>query len=421
MGSPLSADGRPPTVDRRLPTTDNPRMASLLLKPGREKALLRRHPWVFAGAVAQVKGRPAAGETVAVLTAQGRFLAQAAYSPRSQIRARVWTFREDEVIGPDWFRRRLEQARKRREGLIGPDTTAYRMVFGESDGLPGLIVDRYEDTLVVQFLSAGAEYWRETLVDLLAAWPEVRHIYERSDTEARRLEGLEPRTGPLHGHPPERVRYRENGLTFVADIFRGHKTGAYLDQRENRKVVRTLARGRRVLDVFAYTGGFTVHALAGGAASVVAVDASDEALRLARENVAGNGFDPHGVAWVQGNAFEVLREMVREGRTFDLVVLDPPKFAFRADQVPRAARGYKDINRLGFLLLNPGGYLVTFSCSGHVEAGLFQKIVADAALDAGRWGQVVRRLFQGPDHPVALPYPEAAYLKGLVVRVGGTK
>ena len=392
-------------------------MASLLLKPGREKALLRRHPWIFAGAVARVKGRPAAGETVAVLTAEGRFLAQAAYSPHSQIRGRVWTFRDDEVIGPAWFQARLEAARRRRQGWISPETTAYREVFGESDGLPGLIVDRYQDTLVVQFLSAGAEYWRETLVDLLRQWPDVHHIYERSDTEARRLEGLEPRIGPLYGHPPEKVRYRENGLVFTADIQRGHKTGAYLDQRENRRVVRALAAGRTVLDVFCYTGGFTVHALAGGAASVTAVDASSEALNLARQNVAHNHLPTDRVTWVRGNAFEVLREMVREGRTFDLVVLDPPKFAFRADQVHRAARGYKDINRLGFRLLKPGGVLVTFSCSGHLDPGLFQKIVADAALDAEREAHIMQRLFQGPDHPVALPYPEAAYLKGLVVQV----
>lgn len=392
-------------------------MASLLLKPGREKALLRRHPWVFSGAVQQVKGNPGPGETVAVLTAEGRFLAQAAYSPRSQIRARVWTFRDDVVVGPDWFRERLEAARLRREGWIPPETTAYRVVFGEADGLPGLIVDRYEDVLVVQLLSAGAEYWRETWIALLQEWPGVRHIYERSDVEVRKLEGLEPRSGPLWGQPPRHVRYREHGLIFVADIVQGHKTGAYLDQRANRRVVRTLARGREVLDVFCYTGGFTVYALAGGAAHVTAVDVSDEALSRAREHVALNGLPPERVTWVQGNAFEVLRDLVARGRTFDLVVLDPPKFAQRAEQVPQAARGYKDINRLAFLLLRPGGLLVTFSCSGHVSPDLFQKIVADAALDAGREAHILQRLFQGPDHPVALPYPEAAYLKGLVVRV----
>ncbi len=392
-------------------------MASILLKPGREKALLRRHPWVFSGAVQQVRGQPDVGETVAVLASDGRFLAQAAYSPYSQIRARVWTFRDDVVIGPEWFRERLEAARRRREGWLPPDTTAYRVVFGESDGLPGLIVDRYGDTLVVQLLSAGAEYWRTTWVDLLKAWPGVKHVYERSDVDVRKLEGLPPRSGPLYGQPPHRVCYREYGLTFIADIARGHKTGSYLDQRENRQVVRRLAQGREILDVFCYTGGFTVYALAGGATQVTAVDTSEEALTQAREHVTLNNLPLEKVTWIQGNAFDVLRDLISQGRTFDLVVLDPPKFAQRADQVPQAARGYKDINRLAFLLLRPGGLLVTFSCSGHVTPDLFQKIVADAALDAGREAHILQRLFQGPDHPIALPYPEAAYLKGLVCRV----
>ncbi len=392
-------------------------MPSLVLKPGREKALLRKHPWVFSGAVQRVRGQPGPGETVAVVSAEGRFLAQAAYSPHSQIRARVWTFREDVVVGPAWFEQRLQAARVRREGWLPPETTAYRVVFGESDGLPGLIVDRYEDTLVVQLLSAGAEYWRETWVELLARWPEVRHIYERSQGEARRLEGLEPRSGPLLGNPPERILYREHGLTFVADIVQGHKTGAYLDQRENRRLVMGLARDREVLDVFCYTGGFTVYALAGGAAHVTAVEVSEAALAQAREHVRLNHLPEDRVTWLRGNAFEVLRDLVAQKQRFDLIVLDPPKFAARADQVPQAARGYKDINRLAFLLLRPGGYLVTFSCSGHLTPELFQKIVADAALDAGREAHILQRLFQAPDHPVALPYPEALYLKGLVVRV----
>ncbi len=392
-------------------------MATLWLKAGRDKALRRRHPWIFSGAVRRLQGSPAPGETVTVVDAEGHFLAQAAYSPHSQIRARVWTFRPDVVVGPDWLRERLNAARRRRAGQIPPDTTAYRLVFGEADGLPGLVVDRYGDTLVLQLLSAGAEYWRSTWVEVLSTWPDVRHLYERSDSDARRQEGLPPRRGPLYGQPSERVLYREHGLQFIADIGRGHKTGAYLDQRPNRQVVRRLARGKRVLDVFAYTGGFTVYALAGGAAAVTAVEASAEVLAQAREHVARNALPAERVTWLQGNAFQVLRDLVARGERFDLVILDPPKFAQRADQVPKAARGYKDINRLAFLLLAPGGLLVTFSCSGHMDTALFQKIVADAAVDAGREGYILQRLFQGPDHPVALPYPEGLYLKGLVVQV----
>ncbi len=394
-------------------------MPTLVLKPGREKALLRRHPWVFSGAVARVRGNPGPGETVTVVDAQGRFLAQAAYSPASQIRARVWTFRQDEVVGPAWLRARLARAIARREAVLPPGDTGRRLVFAEADGLPGLIVDQYGDTVVVQFLSAGVEFWRAALLDALADLLPARHFYERSDAEARRLEGLPPRTGPLLATPPPppRVGFHENGLLLEADPRQGHKTGFYLDQRPNRALVRRWAQGRRVLDVFAYTGGFSVNALAGGAAQVLALDASAAALAQARRHVALNALPAERFAVQQGDAFQALRAMHHAGRTFDLIVLDPPKFAFRKEQVPRAARGYKDINRLAFLLLEPGGFLFTFSCSGVLPRDLFQKIVADAALDAGREARILADLGPGPDHPIPLAYPEARYLKGLWVQV----
>jgi 23S rRNA (cytosine1962-C5)-methyltransferase len=291
---------------------------------------------------------------------------------------------------------------------------ACRLIHAESDGLPGLVVDRYADTLVAQFLSAGAESWRETLSDLLVELTGLQDLYERSDVDVRELEGLPVRTGALRGNPPEKLTITENGLKFSVDLAAGHKTGFYLDQRPNRLRVRTLAKGREVLDCFCYTGGFTVNALAGGAKSVLSVDSSAQALSLARENLTLNGLPLERVEFRQEDVFFVLRFLRDSGRSFDLVVLDPPKFAPTAAQAEKAARGYKDINLLAFKLLRPGGFLATFSCSGGVDAALFQKIVASAALDAGVEAQVVEHLAQGPDHPVALNFPEGAYLKGLV-------
>ena len=394
-------------------------MPTLILKPQREKALLRRHPWVFSGAVAKVKGNPAPGDTVVIADHRGQFLAWGAYSPTSRIRARVWSWQESDVIAPEFFQRRVQAAVARRAAWIGPDTDAYRLVFAEADGLPGVIADRYGDTVVVQFLSAGAEAWREAITAALVEATGATRVYERSDAEVRRLEGLAPRTGALHGDkPPDRVRIAENGRAFWVDVRHGHKTGFYLDQRENRAWVGAHARGRRVLNAFAYTGGFAVYALAGEAADVLSVETSAEALALAQENLTLNGLPAAKAAFVQDDVFHLLRKYHSEGQKFDMVILDPPKFAPTAAQVKRAARGYKDINRLAFHLLPPGGLLVTFSCSGGLDAALFQKIVADAAVDAGVEARIVARLTQGPDHPVALNYPESAYLKGLVVEVG---
>jgi 23S rRNA (cytosine1962-C5)-methyltransferase len=404
-------------------------MPALLLKPGREKSLLRRHPWIFSGAIQRVDGQPGLGETVDLLSAGGDFLARGAYSPHSNIRARLWTLDPAEAVDGPFFRRRIRSSLLTRQALqLGDQTDALRLVHAESDGLPGLVVDRYGEVLVAQFLSAGPEFWRETLADLLLDETGLSTIYERSDADVRELEGLPPRTGILRSRSADpdlesrlsSFAITEHGLLFKVDLAYGHKTGFYLDQRLNRLRVRQLAQDREVLDCFCYTGGFSVNALAGGAASVLSVDSSAQALALCQTNVALNSqLDPalvsrHSI--LEGDVFQLLRRFRDERRLFDLIVLDPPKFAPTAAQADRAARAYKDINLLGFKLLRPGGLLVTFSCSGGVDAALFQKIVAAAALDAGLQAQMLEHLAQGPDHPVALSFPEGAYLKGLVCR-----
>lgn len=395
-------------------------MPSLFLKAGREKSLLRRHPWIFSGGIAQVEGNPAPGETVELISSKGEFLARAAFSPSSQIRARVWTFDPSEAMDEDFFRRRIRRAIAARStpllfGEHGKKTDAIRLIYAESDGLPGLIVDRYADTLVVQYLSTGAEYWRETIADLLVELMDLTSIYERSDADVRELEGLPAQVGLLRGSiHHDLLTITENNLLFKVDLTHGHKTGFYLDQRTNRLRMRTLANGRDVLDCFCYTGGFTVNALSGGAKSVLSVDASADALALCRENVALNDLPADRHTILEGDVFQLLRKFRDENRTFDLIVLDPPKFAPTAAQAEKAARGYKDINLLAFKLLRPEGILVTFSCSGGVDADLFQKIVAGAALDAGVEAQILEHLEQASDHPVALNFPEGAYLKGLV-------
>jgi 23S rRNA (cytosine1962-C5)-methyltransferase len=393
-------------------------MPTLTLKPGREKSLLRRHPWIFSGGVARVEGDPQPGATIDLLSANGQFLARAAYSPTSQIRARVWTFDPDEQVDANFFRKRLLNAISARDTwYLARDTDAFRLVHAESDGLPGLIVDRYANTLVLQSLTAGSEYWKNTLADLLLELTGLQQIYERSDADVRELEGLSPKVGPLRGSiNHSSLTITENSLKFSVNLATGHKTGFYLDQRLNRFLVRGLADGRDVLDCFCYTGGFSVNALAGGANSVLSVDASADALDLCRENVALNSLPGERHSLLEGDVFVLLRKFRDEARSFDLIVLDPPKFAPTAAQAEKAARGYKDINLLAFKLLRPGGLLVTFSCSGGVDAALFQKIVASAALDAGADASILEHLEQAADHPVALQFPEGAYLKGLVCR-----
>ena len=393
-------------------------MHKLILRAGREKSLKRRHPWVFSGAVAKVQGEPASGETIGIWSATGELLAVGAYSPQSQIVARVWEWKARALDG-GFFKERIVRAVAQRRALLdGAATNAMRLVHGESDGLPGVVADRYGDTVVLQLTSAGAERWREEIADALLEATGASHVWERSDAEVRELEGLPPVSGPIRGsREPARIAVSEHGLKFEVDLERGHKTGFYLDQRDNRRRVRELARGREVLDGFCYSGGFALNALAGGAKSVTAVDSSADALALARGNAELNQLTQ--VEWMEGDVFQLLRRFRDQARSFDLVVLDPPKFAPTAAHAEKAARAYKDINLLAFKLLRPGGLLVTFSCSGGVSADLFQKIIAGAALDAGVDARIIERLGAGLDHPIALNFPEGDYLKGLVCRVAG--
>jgi len=390
-------------------------MASIILKPGREKSVLRRHPWIFSGAIQQADSNIASGATVDVLSSKGDFLARGAYSPQSQIRVRAWMF-DDEAVNEDFFRKRIRASLQTRNSLFdSQNTNAIRLIYAESDGIPGLIVDRYDDLLVLQSLTTGSEYWKETIADILLEETGLKNIYERSDADVRELEGLPPHIGILRGsivHSP--LSITEYGLKFLVDIEHGHKTGFYLDQRANRQRVRALAKDKDVLDCFCYTGGFTVNALAGDAKSVLCVDASSDALARAHQNIKLNKLPIEKVQLLEGDVFQVLRKFRDEARAFDMIILDPPKFAPTAAQADKAARGYKDINLLALKLLRPNGILITFSCSGGIDAALFQKIVAGAALDAGVEAQIIEHLSQASDHPISLHFPEGAYLKGLV-------
>lgn len=396
------------------------------LAPGKEKSLRRLHPWVFSGAIDEEPRRAGFGDTVILVSSEGEFLARAAWSPESQIRARVWTFDENEEVNEDFFRRRLARAIDARRDVsgarVGGDAgNALRLVHGESDGLPGLVVDRYDDVVVCQFLAAGVEKWQATIVDSLLELTGAATIHERSDADVRSKEGLPLRCGLRAGREaPELVAIRENGRRYLVDVREGHKTGFYLDQRYGRDAAERWCRGREVLNAFSYTGGFAVAALAGGASAVLDVEASAGALALAARNVAANAAEGRAAGAyeaVEGDVFTLLRRFRDSRRSFDAIVLDPPKFAEAKAHLDKAARGYKDINLLAFKLLRPGGVLLTFSCSGLMPPDLFQKIVADAAVDARREAVLVERLSQPPDHPVALSFPEGAYLKGLVCRV----
>jgi 23S rRNA (cytosine1962-C5)-methyltransferase len=392
-------------------------MKTLILKAGRDKSVKRHHPWIFSGAVERVDGNPDSGETVLVKSAAGGTLALAAYSPQSQIRARVWSFDPGISIKKIFFETTIKKAVQIRTALpAARHTNAVRLVHGESDGLPGLVVDRYDDVLVAQFLSAGAEHWREAILDALAAATGCEAIYERSDAEVRALEGLAPRAGFARGNrQAKRCPIVEHGLNFRVDVEAGQKTGFFLDQRENRQRVRALAEGREVLDAFCYTGGFSLAALAGGAKHVTAVESSAEALDVARENLAANALDASRMDFEKADVFAYQRLLRDRGKSFGLVVLDPPKFAPTAALVKNAARAYKDINLLALKLLQPGGLLATFSCSGGVSAELFQSIVAGAASDAGVDAKIIERFGAAADHPVALNFPEGDYLKGLLI------
>ncbi|AKJ27641.1 class I SAM-dependent rRNA methyltransferase [Caldimonas brevitalea] len=393
-------------------------MKVITLREGKERSLLRRHPWVFQGSIAKGKADP--GETVRVVASDGRFLAWAAYSPTSMIRVRAWSFDEAERIDDGFFERRIRRALAVRSRLpVASD--AVRLIHGEADGLPGLIVDRYGDTLSAQFLSTGTEHWKATIAEQLLQATGLTRLYERSDSGVRGLEGLEPVTGWLRGGGATELTIQEHDWRLTLDVAEGHKTGFYLDQRDNRKLFADTVRHlglQRVLNCYCYTGGFSVAALAGGAQQVVSVDSSGPALARAQAHVELNGFETGRHEALDADVNETLRRCLKEGRTFDAIVLDPPKFAPTAAHAERAARAYKDINRLAFKLLEPGGALFTFSCSGGIGAELFHKIVAGAGLDAGVDGLIYARLGAAPDHPMTITFPEGEYLKGLVVLKG---
>ncbi|TVT58352.1 MAG: 23S rRNA (cytosine(1962)-C(5))-methyltransferase RlmI [Azoarcus sp. PHD] len=396
-------------------------MARLHLRPGRERTVLRRHPWIFAGSVDHLEGRARPGDTVDVVAADGKVVARAAWSPESQIRARVWSLDAEAAIDHAFFKRRVAESVARREMhpmLRGQD--GQRLIHGESDGLPGVIADRYGCVVVLQLTSAGSDKWRDAIVAGLVQATGCAAVYERSDSDVRRLEGLEPRAGIAFGElPAGGLQIVENGVRMEVDVVGGHKTGFYLDQRDNRKLTGDLAHGRRVLNCFCYTGGFSLQALAGGASSVLSIDSSGPALATAARNLALNPqLDATRAEWSEDDVFEALRGLRAEERSFDLIILDPPKFAPSAAHAERASRAYKDINLFGFRLLAPGGILMTYSCSGGIGLEMFQKIVASAASDAGVDARILHRLAAAPDHPVGLAVPEGEYLKGLAIQIG---
>lgn len=393
--------------------------ASVYLVKGREKSLRRRHPWIFSRGIDRVEGKPELGETVDVYDNKGEWLARGAYSPQSQIRVRVWTFNKNEAIDVNFFVNRLNAAQSLRDVLAARDgLTGYRLIAAESDGLPGITIDRYQDYLVCQLLSAGAEAQREVLLEALRQCYPSCNIYERSDVSVRKKEGLKQRTGVLHGEePPKFVTIEENGVKINVDIIGGHKTGFYLDQRDSREASVKYVNGKRVLNCFCYTGGFGLYALKGGASEVINVDVSQPALDTARLNVEMNGYPVENAQFVNADVFKLLREYRERGELFDVVIMDPPKFAESKSQLVGACRGYKDINMLAMQILKPGGMLLTYSCSGLMDNGLFQKIIADAALDAHREVQFIERFSQAADHPLDSAYPEGFYLKGFACYV----
>ncbi|MCY9843280.1 class I SAM-dependent methyltransferase [Vibrio caribbeanicus] len=393
---------------------------AIYLLKGREKSLKRKHPWIFSGAIKNVQGEPKLGETIDVYSNDGKWLAKAAYSPKSQIRARVWSFKNKE-INKSFFISRFEKALLLRQDIIVRDgLTGFRLVAGESDSLPGITIDKYQNFLVCQFLSAGAEYLKDTIIEaLIAIFPDC-NIYERSDVAIRKKEGLEECTGVLHGEqPPNSIVIEENGIKIAVDIKTGHKTGFYLDQRDSRKQAMKYVKDKEVLNCFSYTGGFGLYSMKGGAARVINADVSQPALDLAKSNAELNNFDvsKKKAVFLNADVFKLLREYREQGTKFDVVIMDPPKFVSSKNNLTSGANGYKDINMLAMQILKPGGTLLTYSCSGLMSADLFQKVIADAALDSGRKVKFIERFEQAADHPTDSAYPEGFYLKGFACKV----
>lgn len=393
--------------------------AQIYLNIGREKSLLRKHPWVFSKAINKIKGKPTLGDTVDIYDSKGNWLACGAYSPESQIRVRIWSFVPEQRIDRDFFFEKLANAQQRREFFIAQgELTGYRLIAGESDGLPGITIDRYDNFIVCQLLSAGADIYRHVIVDCLKELYPSCHVYERSDVDVRKKEGLPLVTGWLT-EPQESTEcvINEHGIKILVDVAKGHKTGFYLDQRISRLASGIYAKDKTVLNCFSYTGTFSLHCVAAGAKHVTNVDVSQPALDIAKRNLQLNNLPEDKVSFVKEDVFKLLRNYKAENKKFDMIILDPPKFVDSKAQLTSACRGYKDINRIAMELLNPNGILLTFSCSGLLEASLFQKVVADAALDAGKQAYIVERLQQAQDHPISSNYPEGYYLKGLVCQV----
>lgn len=394
-------------------------LPQLIIKSGREKPVLKRHPWIYSGAVARMPENAVDGGVVDVVSANGIWLGRGMFNSQSQIVVRLLTWNREEEIDRHFWQDRIKRAFSGRAMLAADvNTTAYRLVNADSDGLPGLIIDRYGDWLVTQFLGRGAEHWQKETIETMQA--EVRGIYNRSDAEIRTKEGLLPVTGVLAGEePPDLVEIVEHGWRFLVDMKQGHKTGFYLDQRDNRHKVAPYLVGREVLNSFAYTGAFGIYALAAGAKGVTHLESSAAALELARRNEILNYSSDRTppVEYIRGDVFAELRRFRTEARTFDAVILDPPKFATSDNQLKRACRGYQDINRLAMNILRPGGVLITFSCSGLVTPDLFQKIIFSASLEADREVQILEKLGQANDHPILVTLPETEYLKGMVCRV----
>lgn len=392
-------------------------MQNIRLKKERDKSLKRKHPWIFSGAIERTDLGINSGETVNVVSSSGNIIGTGAYSPSSQIRIRMWSFDNNEKIDSLFFFKKISEAYELRKQLINNSTNAYRVINAENDGLPGVVVDRYGEYLSCQFLSAGAEYWKKHIVEHLIRLFKPKSIYERSDSDVRIKEGLTPYSGLIYGEDiPDRVEIAENGIKFFVEIKSGHKTGFYLDQRDNRLLLSTFASDKTVLNCFSYTGGFTIYALKENAKEVINIDTSQPALELLNKNIELNNLSSLRNKNINSDTFKVLRKFRDEGKTFDIIILDPPKFAESVSQIQQASRGYKDINLLALKLLNPGGLLFTFSCSGHITPELFQKIVSDAALDSGREIRIVKQMMQSPDHIVASNFPEGLYLKGLILK-----
>ena len=385
------------------------------LKPGREKSVHRRHPWVFSGAVESEVDANQPGQTVRVESSAGKFLGFAAWSPKSQIRLRFWSFKEQDQIDENFIHFRLQKALSNRSSS-DLASNAKRLVHGEADGLPGLIVDQYNQVLVLQILSVGMEYWREILIQQLIKLTELECVFERSDAEVRKLEGLERQCGAILGGLPPNCSIQEHGLDYYIDVENGQKTGFYLDQRANRAKIQEISHNKEVLNCFCYTGGFSLNVLRGGAKFVTSIDSSGQALQMAKLNTKTNGLPEEKTEWIEADVFMSLRKFRDQGRNFDLIILDPPKFAPTKQNVEKASRAYKDINLLAMKLLNEGGLLATFSCSSAISPELFKKILASSAEDARQDFSILDNFSADQDHPQLLSFPEGEYLKGVLLQ-----